>query len=160
MKTLLIIILVLTIAQLGFGQKKFNWSDNKIKKDSYRKLSISAPIDGVTSKNTYKYNSSSCDTLISFLKKYPSKSFRIEVHEGVLRTEEISLKITKRFANAIMGVLVDKGVDVKNIEVIGVGESNPIIKEEDIDAENNIDKIRIDSINNRRVLLIVNEDIK
>ena len=160
MRIILSILLAIVTAQVGFGQKNFSWSDSEIKKNSYRKLFISAPIDGVTSKNTYKYNSSSCDTLISFLKKYPNKSFRIEVHEGVLRTEEISLKITRRFANAIMGVLVDKGVDINNIEVIGVGESNPIIKEEDIVAASNIDKIKIDSMNNRRVLLIVNEDIE
>jgi OOP family OmpA-OmpF porin len=95
------------------------------------------------------------DTIVSFLNRNQKISVAFLWHTRTIETPDYNLTISKRMATGIVAELVRQGIDANRLSAIGLGESMPIITEEELDAiKDNEQRSRADR-NNERVEIII-----
>ena len=85
------------------------------------------------------------DEAITTLKENPGIRVSVQGHTDSQGTEEYNLKLSERRANAVYRYLVAGGISPDRMEVVGVGESQPV-------ADNSTESGRAQ---NRRVELVI-----
>jgi len=68
----------------------------------------------------------SLDAIKEILKNYPNAKFSIEGHTDSTGGEAMNQKLSEDRANAVMNVLIENGINPKNLTAVGFGEANPI----------------------------------
>lgn len=63
---------------------------------------------------------------MAFLKKYPNRNVLIEGHTDSVGGETYNLGLSQRRADAVMVVLISKGISEKRITAKSYGESRPV----------------------------------
>ncbi len=66
------------------------------------------------------------DRVANVLVQYPETMIRVEGHTDTKGNEQYNQRLSERRAEAVMGALVQRGVNPARIQTIGYGESQPI----------------------------------
>jgi OOP family OmpA-OmpF porin len=111
------------------------FSKDKIHFD-YNKASIAS--------NSYKL----LDLLADVIKKCPNKIISIEGHTDSIGSKSYNLKLSLNRVNAVKDYLVKKGVSADRLEVVGHGESKPLVS----------NMLKAGRAKNRRIEFIVKGD--
>ncbi|MGD0275154.1 MAG: OmpA family protein [Syntrophales bacterium] len=69
---------------------------------------------------------SEIDRVAGILNQYPSTLIRVEGHTDSKGSDALNMDLSKRRANAVRDLLVQRGVAASRIEVIGFGKSMPV----------------------------------
>jgi outer membrane protein OmpA-like peptidoglycan-associated protein len=87
---------------------------------------------------TFDYNSavvrpglmSEIDRVAKVLTEYPDTLIRVEGHTDSRGSDEYNMDLSKRRANAVKNLIVQRGVSENRIEVVGFGKTTPIATNE------------------------------
>ena len=69
---------------------------------------------------------SEIDRVATIMRNYPQTVIRVEGHTDSLGSEEYNMDLSRRRAQAVQDLLVQRGVGQHRIEIIGYGESSPV----------------------------------
>jgi outer membrane protein OmpA-like peptidoglycan-associated protein len=69
---------------------------------------------------------STVQQLSAILTAYPTTAIRVESHTDNIGTPESNLDLSTSRSEAVKGQLASRGVDVSRVEVVGLGQQNPI----------------------------------
>ncbi len=70
------------------------------------------------------------DRIAGVLNQYPQTLIRIEGHTDSVGSEQHNLDLSRRRAEAVRNLLVQRGVDSSRLEVLAFGESSPLATNE------------------------------
>jgi hypothetical protein len=157
---LYLVVVGISIVEPTFAQKhSFNWSDTTFRIGSIRIVHLSRAFDGpCTVKPCYDYrnNKSVYDTIVSFLNRNQKISVAFLWHTRTIETPDYNLAISKRMAAGIIAELVRQGIDTNRLSAIGLGESMPIINEEELNAiKDHKERSHADRSNERVEIIIL-----
>ena len=158
-------IMGISIIESAVAQKQsFNWSDTTLRIGSIRAVHLSRAFDGpCTQKPCYDYrnNKPVYDTIVSFLKRNQKVSVAFFWHTRTIETPDYNLAVSKRMATGIIAELVRQGIDANRISAIGLGESMPLITEEELNAiKDGKQKSQADRCNERIEIMILANSVK
>lgn len=92
--------------------------------------------------------SSEVNRIASIMIQYPFTSVKIEGHTDSRGSEEVNLNISKHRANAVKNLLVQQGVNSSRIEVVPLGESEPIAPNNTVEGRRKNRRVEIKIIPN------------
>ncbi len=69
---------------------------------------------------------SELDRIASSLSQYPQTVVRVEGHTDSVGAEDFNLDLSRRRAEAVKNLLMQRGIDGSRMEVAAFGESNPV----------------------------------
>ncbi len=146
------------------AQDTFSWSDSIVKIGQTRNIRINVTLGGsCTMIPWYEYgdNKLTLDTLLTFLNKNNDISIALIWHTGTLGSSQYNFYYSKKLADALLKELIRLGISEKKITTIGLGESRPIISEEEIKSIKDHDKkIQLDSVNRRVEIIITSVPVR
>jgi outer membrane protein OmpA-like peptidoglycan-associated protein len=111
----------------------------------------------------YEYgdNKLTLDTLLTFLNKNKGISVALILHTGTLGSSQYNFYYSMKVADVLLKELIRLGISEKKITTIGLGESRPIISEEEIKSiEDHDKKIQLDSVNRRVEIIITSVPVR
>jgi outer membrane protein OmpA-like peptidoglycan-associated protein len=136
MKRLLIILtLTIGLAKPLHAQEKFNWTDTTLSAGQTRTIQLMRAFNGSCDlKPCYDYggNKQTYDTLVSFLKANKEISLAFLWHTWTYDDSGFNLHISKRMADGLIKELIRQGIEEKRISAIGLGESKPLVSENEL----------------------------
>jgi hypothetical protein len=144
---LIITISTIFLTNLLIGQT-FNYQDSTFTIGQTKTLSsfsIGLDCDYV------ECNSDILDSLMDFLKTHKDLSVEIENHTDTRDYEQNNLELSQKRAERILKYLIEHGIDENRLTATGMGETKPIVSDEDIrKMTNDLDK-ELAHRQNRRV---------
>jgi OmpA-OmpF porin, OOP family len=69
--------------------------------------------------------------MANFMEQNPGLMLLLEGHASQVGSEQYNLALSKRRAEAVRGALMKAGIQVSRLEIIGYGESKPLLMGED-----------------------------
>jgi outer membrane protein OmpA-like peptidoglycan-associated protein len=87
--------------------------------------------------------------LVSFLKKYPDRSVRIEGYTDSVGTEDFNLGLSQRRADSVRSYLVNQGIGSERLTTAGKGEADPVAGNDSASGRQQ----------NRRVEVVINNTV-
>lgn len=66
------------------------------------------------------------DRVAGVIRQYPQTLIRVEGHTDSTGPEEYNMGLSRRRAQAVADLLVQRGVDMSRIQLLGYGESSPV----------------------------------
>ena len=163
MKRILFLPLIIGLYSRVLAQDTFNWNDSLVKIGQTRNIRIFMDYKSCNLIPWYKYddNKLTLDTVITFLNKNNDISIALIWHTGTLGSSQYNFYYSKKLADALLKELISLGVSERRITAIGLGESRPIISEEEIKSIDDHDrKIQLDSINRRIEIIITSVPVR
>ncbi|MCR6640598.1 MAG: OmpA family protein [Sporocytophaga sp.] len=160
MKRLLsILILTFSFYHLAVAQEKFDWNDSIFKVGQTRNIPLALLYNGsstlICSEDVYGINKLTFDSLVTFLNKNTEISAALIWHTGTIGSAKYNFLFSNKVAESLLKELIRLGISAKRITATGLGESRPIISEEEIkNNEDDDKKFQLDRIN-RRVEIII-----
>ena len=67
------------------------------------------------------------DKIVAFLEEYPTLNIEIAGHTDNSGTDEHNMELSLKRAAAVMEALIERGVSVTRMEVVGFGANNPLV---------------------------------
>jgi outer membrane protein OmpA-like peptidoglycan-associated protein len=160
---LFILTLFIGVYNKVLAQQSFNWSDSIVKIGETRNIRITMDYKSCNLIPWYKYddNKLTLDTLVTFLHNNTDISAALIWHTGTLGSSQYNFYYSKKLADALLKELIRIGISERRITAIGLGESRPIISEEEIKSIDDHDrKIQLDSINRRIEIIITSVPVR
>lgn len=77
------------------------------------------------------------DNIVSLMKNNPSMIISVESHTDSKGEDDYNMSLSKKRAKFIKNYLVNNGVSKKRIEIVYLGESKPLVKNENEDGSDN-----------------------
>ena len=108
--------------------KEVNEKGCEIKKDTVKvKLTLSGDTNFESGKATLLPNSySTLNKLAETMKSNPDTKWKIEGYTDAIGSESYNLNLSKKRAQAVADYLISQGANSNNLQIIPMGESNPI----------------------------------
>lgn len=157
-KLLSILTLTFGIMSLSYSQNTFNWTDNSFQVGQTRNIRLLMAFDGpCTAKPCYDYsdNKQTYDTLVTFLLNNKDVSLAFIWHTGTAGSSRYNFYYSKRVAEGLIKELIRLGISEKRMTAIGLGESRPIVSEEELKTiEDKDERLEADRQNNRIEIII------
>jgi outer membrane protein OmpA-like peptidoglycan-associated protein len=119
----------------------------EVRSDTILLKNILYPFDAYTLSAEYKIF---LDNIVKLMKNKPELVFRIEGHTDAIGTEEYNLRLSVKRAKSVADYLVASSIATDRLEIIGMGEENPIARNSNADGSDNPEGRKF----NRRVELI------
>lgn len=125
--SILIILSLLFINSMAFSQSNtFNWDDSFFEIGDSREIYLDPYYCSRRTVDCYENNKQVYDTLVNFLKVNPNIKIEISFHSDHRGSVNYNQKLTERRAEVTKGVLLEKGVSIRQIESLGYGETMPL----------------------------------
>ncbi|MCR6640597.1 MAG: hypothetical protein NVV82_16750 [Sporocytophaga sp.] len=157
-RILFILTLIIGLYSTVTAQETFNWNDSIFNVGQTRNVQISTAPQGPCGLYPcyeYRDNKLTFDTLIIFLNKNKGIAFAFIWHTGTFGSSDYNWHHSKKMANGLLNELIRLGINESRIATIGLGESRPIISEEEIKSIKDDDKkFQLGSINKRIEIII------
>ena len=67
------------------------------------------------------------DKMVAFLEEYPTLNIEIAGHTDNSGTDEHNMELSLKRAAAVMEALIERGISVTRMEVVGFGANNPLV---------------------------------
>jgi antitoxin component YwqK of YwqJK toxin-antitoxin module len=117
---------------LSPNQTQFRYTDSLLMTNQYRIIHMVGSFD-LPNETFFGFNASHLDSLAEFLLSHNTIKLKIEVHTSIFMNK--NLRRAKAFSKGISDYLIYKGVLKNRLEMIPVGDKNPVYTKDDFKKE-------------------------